>query len=122
MRVIHLEISDDDNRFRSLISEDKNVVIDLLIRQIKNDPEFEEAVRLALVKTSTHYFAKHISTLFGVKDEDLQRKFKPKEVVHIRQLGMWYLIKYRKLSHSQSGSIFNRDHATALHAFNVIEN
>lgn len=59
---------------------------------------------------------------FGVPIEMKDSKTRKHEVVQARQFAMFFLRKYTRLSLSESGALFLRDHATVIHASRKIEN
>ena len=122
MRVIHLEISDDDNRFRALASEDIDTLVLLLSKYAAGNQAFVDAMKLAIVKTETHSFVAHIASLFGVDAQLLTARSKGTlDISHVRQIGMWYLKRKCKLSGRQAGLLFNRDGSTVQHALRTID-
>lgn len=52
----------------------------------------------------------------------IDNKTRQREIVQSRQMVMYYIGKYTKLSNMAIGSIFNQDHATYLHAKSTISN
>ena len=62
-----------------------------------------------------------VNTITGA-DVRKQLNTKRREVVEPRQLAMYFLYSYTPLPMAQVGKIFNRDHATVLHAYRCIPN
>lgn len=56
----------------------------------------------------------------GISPDILQSKTRKREIVFIRQIVMYFLKTYTKESWSKIGSHYNKDHATALYSFGVI--
>ena len=57
-----------------------------------------------------------------IKFKDFDIKSRKREYVIARQLTMYFLKKYTKLTLDEIGIVFDRDHATVLHAKKTIEN
>ena len=55
--------------------------------------------------------------LFRIKE-----KSRNKEIVFARYLVIWYVKKYMEYSFAQAGSIFGKNHCTAIHGFRTIDN
>ena len=60
-----------------------------------------------------------VNTVVG-KDVTKNLKTRKREYVEPRMLAMYFLYSYTSLSLAKVGAIFNKDHATALHAFRAI--
>lgn len=68
---------------------------------------------------------KIISTVcdhFNLTESQLKSKTRKREVAYARQLCMYFFIKKLKYTTTKSGSVFNRDHATAIHARKTVTN
>jgi len=61
-----------------------------------------------------------VINFFEIAKEDLMSKSRKKKVALPRQIIMYLFKKELKMSYPEIGEYFNRDHTTALHAFNKI--
>ena len=52
----------------------------------------------------------------GIPVHRLKEKSRKKEVVWARNMVMWYVKMHLKHTYAQSGELFGKDHATAIHA------
>lgn len=62
-----------------------------------------------------------VTKRFGVKTEDLTGVSRRVEYVYPRRLAMWFIKKEVEIGTTGIGKIFNRDHATVIHALRVTE-
>lgn len=53
---------------------------------------------------------------FNVSESDLKSSSRKLELIEARQFGMLYANRVLKLSTTQTGALFNRDHVTVIHA------
>jgi len=63
-----------------------------------------------------------VLNFFEITKEDLMSKSRKKKVSLPRQITMFLFKKELKMSYPEIGEYFQRDHTTALHAFNKIKN
>jgi len=63
-----------------------------------------------------------VSRYFGVTVDDLQGKFRHKQIVGPRQIAMYLLREDAHLSTPEVGRLLNRDHTTVLHGIKQIAN
>lgn len=73
----------------------------------KSDKEFIKAVKEKLI------------SFYNITPRN---KYRGAKQVEYRYLTMWIARKYTKMSYSQIGGLFNKDHATAIHAVTQINN
>ena len=52
----------------------------------------------------------------------LRKRSRRRDEAKARQIVMWYLQKYENYTQYEAAALFGRDHATALHSRNEIEN
>tara|TARA_R110001606_G_scaffold9141_2_gene39864 strand:- start:541 stop:966 length:426 start_codon:yes stop_codon:yes gene_type:complete len=57
-----------------------------------------------------------VTTLTGVSREKMRSRTRVRGIVDVRQVTMYLVEKYTRLTLSKTGELFNRDHATVLHA------
>ena len=55
-------------------------------------------------------------------DNKVSHKYRKREYVQARQICMYLMTKYTRLSSTAIGNLFDKDHATVLHAVKVINN
>jgi len=72
--------------------------------------------------TTPHLIITIVFNYFGTPIEMKDSKTRKHEIVQARQFAMFFLRKYTRLSLSESGALFLRDHATVIHASRKIEN
>lgn len=96
---------------------------------------FNKAIDINLVKEITDKSAKieqksvtiegiigKVCDYYGINVESIQTKSRKHEIVLARQVSMFLAHKHLNLSTSKIGMyVGNRDHATVLHAFNVVK-
>lgn len=64
-----------------------------------------------------------INDAFNLTITQLKQRTRKREIVQVRQLGMWWLKNNSKLSLAAIGGIFGGfDHATVLHACKTVDN
>jgi chromosomal replication initiation ATPase DnaA len=61
-----------------------------------------------------------ISEVFYVKSSDLQLKNRHREISEARQFAMFFRKNFLHMTTHQIGSIYNRDHATVIHADHTV--
>lgn len=80
-------------------------------------------VKKQLLKDTTVLFIiVNIEKETEIKYKDFNIKSRKREYAIARQLTMYFLKKYTKLTLDEIGIVFDRDHATVLHANKTIEN
>ena len=75
-----------------------------------------------LKDTSVLFIIVNVEKETEIKFKDFNIKSRKREYTIARQLTMYFLKKYTKLTLDEIGIIFDRDHATVLHAKRTIEN
>lgn len=63
-----------------------------------------------------------VAKKFGVTVENLKSPMRNKEIKYPRHIAIYILREYTGLSLPKIGSIFNRDHSTALNSINTVKN
>ncbi len=63
---------------------------------------------------------KVIKEIMGLSGFDM--KSRKRNVTKARQIIMWFYIMYKGYSTAQAGALYGKDHATAVHAADVVEN
>jgi len=111
------------------IRELEGVLKKLLFYVDKKQTEMTEKVAAEIIEKSTRAVSKHIndaqilkcvSEFFGVSIEDLISRNRRKEVVEPRQIAMYLLRDISELSYPYIGEKMGRDHTTAIHSFEKI--
>jgi len=69
----------------------------------------------------TNNMMKVICTLTLVDRDQLKSKCRKRELNDVRQIAMWIIRKGTSMSFYDVGKVFNRHHATVLHAVNHVE-
>ena len=62
-----------------------------------------------------------IEIITGINEETIKSRTRRREVVDVRQVAMYLVQKYTRLNLKKTGELFNRDHATVLHAKRRVE-
>lgn len=86
--------------------------------------EKAKSIMTGLMKTEDEHIqkAKQIaSDACNIPEFRLYEKTRKAPVVFARNLVIWYCMEYVNPSPKFAGKIFNKDHATAIHAKNMIE-
>jgi chromosomal replication initiator protein len=65
---------------------------------------------------------KIICTLTQVDWDQMKGKCRKREINDVRQIAMWIIRKGTSMSFYNVGKVFNRHHATVLHAVKSVEN
>ena len=94
----------------------------------KKNPTIEETKKILssiLVSKKENVLTKKdiisaVLSFFEISKEDLMSKSRKKKVALPRQITMFLFKRDLKMSYPEIGEYFNRDHTTALHAFNKI--
>lgn len=94
----------------------------------KKNPTIEETKKILssiLVSKKENVLTKKdiisaVLSFFEISKEDLMSKSRKKKVALPRQIIMFLFKRDLKMSYPEIGEYFNRDHTTALHAFNKI--
>ena len=68
------------------------------------------------------WIIRRVCSYYGIEEIILKSPTRKKEVVIPRQVAMYCIKKYTHLGLKEVGTMFNRDHATVLHAINAIQN
>ncbi|HPI31110.1 MAG TPA: helix-turn-helix domain-containing protein [Bacteroidales bacterium] len=76
---------------------------------------------LTQTEKSVDYIIARVCEKFGMTREQLTARTRKREIAEPRQVAM-YILRGLGLSYAQVGSIFNKDHATAVYAKKHIEN
>ena len=63
-----------------------------------------------------------VSNYFNVSLEDIKSRSRKRDLVNARFFIIYYLRKCCNMRYSKIGKIFNRDHSTAIHAYNQVMN
>ena len=102
--------------------------IDNLVRAIHENPIPELKWRTingeieSLNEQRVSKMMKVVCNLTQVDWSELKGKSRKREINDIRQTSMWIIRKGTSLSFANIGNIFNRHHATVLHAVESVEN
>ena len=64
---------------------------------------------------------KVVTAITGITERELFSRTKKRSIVKARQVGMYLVYKYTHFSTVITGDIFNRDHATVIHARKVVK-
>lgn len=72
--------------------------------------------------TNVDNILKTISAFYEIKISELKSKSRKANIVNARQIAMYLLRKLMRLSFPSIGKIFNRDHTTAIYAFEQVMN
>jgi chromosomal replication initiation ATPase DnaA len=70
----------------------------------------------------TNNMMKVICTLTQVDWDQMKGKCRKREINDVRQIAMWIIRKGTSMSFYNVGKVFNRHHATVLHAVKSVEN
>jgi len=62
-----------------------------------------------------------VTNLTGITQEKMSSRTRIRGIVDVRQVAMYLVDKYTRLTLSRTGELFNRDHATVLHAKNRVK-
>ncbi len=62
-----------------------------------------------------------VTNLTGITQEKMSSRTRIRGIVDVRQVAMYLIDKYTRLTLSRTGQLFNRDHATVLHAKNRVK-
>lgn len=68
------------------------------------------------------YIINKVSSLRGVNKDQMLSKSRKRELVQSRQECMYLLKKTNRYTFAEIGSLFNKDHTTAIHAIRTISN
>tara|TARA_R110001599_G_scaffold178277_2_gene370744 strand:- start:109 stop:534 length:426 start_codon:yes stop_codon:yes gene_type:complete len=62
-----------------------------------------------------------VTNLTGITVEKMRSRTRVRGIVDVRQVAMYLVDKYTRLTLSKTGQLFNRDHATVLHSKNRVK-
>lgn len=68
-----------------------------------------------------HDVIRTVTNLTGITQEKMSSRTRIRGIVDVRQVAMYLVDKYTRLTLSRTGQLFNRDHATVLHAKNRVK-
>jgi chromosomal replication initiator protein len=110
----------------------EGVIVSLMAHSIINNREIditlarrvmEQNIRFEKKKITVQKIQETVSDFYNIKKDLIQSASRKREIVQARQVTMYFIKKYTKLSLSQIGiQVGNRNHATVLHACNTIKN
>ena len=63
---------------------------------------------------------KTVTSLTGITLEIMRSRTRVRGIVDVRQVAMYLVDKYTRLTLSKTGQLFNRDHATVVHSKNRV--
>lgn len=107
----------------------------LLSKNLKKDPQLLEQVsymglvnlkhkyRFPASMTSDYeYIIQVVCDWYGITRREIELKTRRREIVMPRQIAMYLLYKYTRLSLQKIGTLFlGKDHTTALHSIGTVE-
>ena len=64
---------------------------------------------------------RQVCKFFGVTDQELRSSSRERRLTEPRQAAFYYMRKYTRKGTQEIGRVFNRDHATVLHACRTVE-
>ena len=64
---------------------------------------------------------KVVCRTLNLDEKDVKSRSRKRELVHARQISMYLIYKYTQLGLAKTADVFNRDHATAIHAIRSIK-
>jgi chromosomal replication initiator protein len=73
-------------------------------------------------KLSYDEIIKQVCSYYNTSYEEINVKSRRRELAEVRQVCMYFGLLLKKMSLSQAGAAFGRDHATALYSRRTIEN
>lgn len=73
------------------------------------------------IQLSEHFIIELITRMTLISIRELQSKTRKREVAEARQIAMYFIKKYTKISLIEIGKIFNRDHSTVIYSIKNIE-
>lgn len=118
--LILLIPSDQQHHARRRIDNLVRAVIDTPIPELKWQTINGEVE--SLNEQRVNAMMKTVCKLTQVDWSELKGKSRKREINDIRQTSMWIIRKGTSLSFANIGNIFNRHHATVLHAVESVEN
>lgn len=75
----------------------------------------------ALQQSAGEFIKTVVTDFYGVEVDKINSKNRKREVVKVRQVGMYLMFVNTTMGPSKIASLYKKDHATALHAYKVID-
>lgn len=99
--------------YRSLIN--REITIDVAMEALKDYGEMAEK------KITPEYIIESCAKFYGVKKEDIYSEKRTKNIVLARQVSIYIMKEVTNYSFPKIGSIFGKDHATAIYAIKKVK-
>lgn len=64
---------------------------------------------------------KVVCRTLNLEEKEVKSRSRKRELVHARQISMYLIYKYTQLGLAKTADVFNRDHATAIHAIRAVK-